>query len=83
MEHVCPKCFMSWFDSIEGAHRNAELVCAFCESNPSAMEVLDFQIENLENIKSQHFPKIFRSVYGVVKSLHEEKVNRSGRKCHE
>lgn len=63
MKYECPSCYLAWEDKEFPLDNTCHPLCSFCSGSHTQKELLDWQINHIENINIQRFPKLLRHLY--------------------
>lgn len=68
MINECPSCKMNWEDDCEPITQMNFPVCIFCKGSHTNKELLNWQMNQIENIPPKYFPLVLRNFYRYVES---------------
>ena len=76
MKYRCPSCKIEWEDDLEPINKLSEPLCFFCSSRHTEKELLNWQMNQIDNINSKHHPLVIRNFYRYIdnelKAMREE-----------
>lgn len=77
MKYECPSCYLAWKDDKYPHDNIFHPLCSFCSLSHTQKELLNWQMDHLEDINPEKFPKLLRHFYRFVEleiKLLKEKI---------
>jgi hypothetical protein len=66
MKYECPSCYLTWKDHKPPEEKLCFPLCAFCSQPHTQKELLNWQIDHVNDLNPQKFPKVLRHFYRFV-----------------
>lgn len=75
MRRTCPSCFLYWKDEEDPEDAQAQTICHFCWTRRTEKELLNWQLQQLENINPKKLPIVLRYMIRNLEKRIEELEN--------
>lgn len=66
MKKTCPSCFLKWEDQEEPQYLKKYMTCGFCRLSHSQEELIEWQLQQMENLNTEYLPKVYRHIFRFI-----------------